>query len=496
MECSQPPDRAPSGQLEHFELGLLNLPSELLEEISLYFETGQAAKVLTAHSILHRVFTRKIWRKLDPQHHGGGKRIPMSAWERYGTLVREVKLMPSRPVEIPVLCIPNLMRLEVDIECLTNPVFNKQIGECRNLQYVKLTALACKFVHQNSVEVVNEWISAASQRGQSLQFEWDLERISGLNLTELGKIVNGLKDVDHHSLKALFVESGDFPTSAISKLAQMMDSLHIWTRSTSLSVLADLNSEGIIYPHLRNMSITIAIHGRTSAYDFNNMSPERFPALECLSIDGVYDYSESLFLYTHTWTSVSKLVLRYFHDKRLSLGQIAQHFPNIDNLDLCSYQAPISINALATTLPRLQRLELYSADYFVIEPATTARVPLSNLLHLTLDGLFNRDTGVLKRHQVEFILKRVPNLQSLTIGYYTLVRSILKSFYGQFNLSLQTVVFEYGELCPNMVNICTFMALFPKVKRVGIVSDLALYLHEWRKALPNVAVYHIKRPRE
>ncbi|KAI8873939.1 hypothetical protein GQ42DRAFT_160190 [Ramicandelaber brevisporus] len=71
---------------------LFDLPLDLLELLTLYFEGSEAVKVLTASSNFHEIFARSVWRTITITTIRVAKPTRSRAFARYGHLVRSIDL--------------------------------------------------------------------------------------------------------------------------------------------------------------------------------------------------------------------------------------------------------------------------------------------------------------------------------------------------------------------------------------------------------------------
>ncbi|KAI8873434.1 hypothetical protein GQ42DRAFT_152782 [Ramicandelaber brevisporus] len=72
---------------------LFDLPLDLLELLTLYFEGKEAVKLLTLSSNFHEIFARSVWRIIGRRVIDVAEPIRSSAYARYGHLVRSIDLL-------------------------------------------------------------------------------------------------------------------------------------------------------------------------------------------------------------------------------------------------------------------------------------------------------------------------------------------------------------------------------------------------------------------
>ncbi|KAI8867091.1 hypothetical protein GQ42DRAFT_165037 [Ramicandelaber brevisporus] len=74
----------------HFRL--FELPYDLIEYVSLFFDTDEARKLLTVSGAFHDLFARRVWWKLDSRVFTLSEPARSAAIARYGRLVRDIDL--------------------------------------------------------------------------------------------------------------------------------------------------------------------------------------------------------------------------------------------------------------------------------------------------------------------------------------------------------------------------------------------------------------------
>ncbi|KAI8867039.1 hypothetical protein GQ42DRAFT_62984 [Ramicandelaber brevisporus] len=79
---------------------LFDLPLDLLELLTLYFEGSEAVKVLTVSSNFHDIFARSVWHTITRGTIDVVEPIRSSAYARYGHLVRSINLISKVPYDL------------------------------------------------------------------------------------------------------------------------------------------------------------------------------------------------------------------------------------------------------------------------------------------------------------------------------------------------------------------------------------------------------------
>ncbi|KAI8872468.1 hypothetical protein GQ42DRAFT_153618 [Ramicandelaber brevisporus] len=72
---------------------LFDLPLDLLELLTLYFEEKEAVKLLTVSSNFHEIFARSVWHTITINTIRVAEPVRSSAYARYGHLVRSIDLI-------------------------------------------------------------------------------------------------------------------------------------------------------------------------------------------------------------------------------------------------------------------------------------------------------------------------------------------------------------------------------------------------------------------
>ncbi|KAI8873431.1 hypothetical protein GQ42DRAFT_31159 [Ramicandelaber brevisporus] len=98
---------------------LFDLPLDLLELLTLYFEGSEAVKVLTVSSNFHDIFARSVWRIIGRRVIDVAEPIRSSAYARYGHLVRSIDLLDNLDLEFDshnwVQLFPNTTSMAFDV---------------------------------------------------------------------------------------------------------------------------------------------------------------------------------------------------------------------------------------------------------------------------------------------------------------------------------------------------------------------------------------------
>ncbi|KAI8873788.1 hypothetical protein GQ42DRAFT_152475 [Ramicandelaber brevisporus] len=71
---------------------LFDLPGELVEYVSFFFNTAEAHKLLTVSLAYHDLFARRVWWKLDSRVFTLSEPTRSTAIAKYGKLVRSIFL--------------------------------------------------------------------------------------------------------------------------------------------------------------------------------------------------------------------------------------------------------------------------------------------------------------------------------------------------------------------------------------------------------------------
>ncbi|KAI8873100.1 hypothetical protein GQ42DRAFT_160778 [Ramicandelaber brevisporus] len=98
---------------------LFDLPLDLLELLTLYFEGSEAVKVLTVSSNFHEIFARSVWHTITMTTIDVTEPIRSRAFARYGHLVRSIQLYNNFDIELGLYnwaqLFPNVTSMTFDI---------------------------------------------------------------------------------------------------------------------------------------------------------------------------------------------------------------------------------------------------------------------------------------------------------------------------------------------------------------------------------------------
>ncbi|KAI8866614.1 hypothetical protein GQ42DRAFT_165378 [Ramicandelaber brevisporus] len=98
---------------------LFDLPLDLLELLTLYFNDNQAVKLLTVSSNFHEIFARSVWHTITRETVGVAEPIRSSAFARYGHLVRSIQVYNNFDIELGLYnwaqLFPNTTSMTFDI---------------------------------------------------------------------------------------------------------------------------------------------------------------------------------------------------------------------------------------------------------------------------------------------------------------------------------------------------------------------------------------------
>ncbi|KAI8873290.1 hypothetical protein GQ42DRAFT_152907 [Ramicandelaber brevisporus] len=125
---------------------LFDLPLDLLELLTLYFEGSEAVKILTASSNFHEIFARSVWHTITRRTIDVAELIRSHAYARYGHLVRSIQLSREFYIELGLYnwaqLFPNVTSMGLgivyDMEDVVTQMFMDAIADLHGLRSLEI----------------------------------------------------------------------------------------------------------------------------------------------------------------------------------------------------------------------------------------------------------------------------------------------------------------------------------------------------------------------
>ncbi|KAI8867341.1 hypothetical protein GQ42DRAFT_180723 [Ramicandelaber brevisporus] len=480
---------------ERVAFGLLDLPQDLLEELTLYFRTSQAAKVITVSSKFHDVFARRIWRYLTTAVCAKCMLIPASAWQRYGHLVRRLPYSLKLGSGIPLEHFTDIVHLSMFSSSL-DTVFSQHINTWHNLQHVKIN-YSDGYLDSKRVGFVTSWVKSALEREQRVKFEWIVKIVSHEKLHRLCMMVNdfaadgdGGGNDEMHSL-VLVVQDLEYPasTNQLSDVAKLVKDLRFCNHKSFIRLLG---SNSVVFPQLSNLKLNSHnISPDATVEQLSRIVPDRFPSLQKVTLGyNSNRVSADIPIFAHAWTSVTELVLDECCDpKDILLGHIFKCFPNVIRLVFTKSRLLVEIGMLSAHLPLLQSLSFDSTSSD-LDNVLGGDAVLPHLTELSISWpSFSSTLTELQLECLSLALNCAPSLQSLKLLGCLFPKNILEIYEGRQNQKVRSLVISSCADQENDERIERLLQLFPNTRRLGLHTGGAENVAALKTKYPNLCVY-------
>ncbi|KAI8873358.1 hypothetical protein GQ42DRAFT_160612, partial [Ramicandelaber brevisporus] len=465
------------------QLRLLDLPWELLEEISLHLSIRQAAGVLTVSKAFHEVAATRIWRNLDALWYDLMKLIPVSAWQRYGHLVRQTHVAfwdnPSRL--IPLSAIPNVVQLSIRLNRFEEVFTNMTDILLPHLQRIKLYG---KRKYRAGNEVV-DWLTEIKERGRYMEVEWDMTYVNNDGLAYICRLAERLVDLGVHTFNISLADTPSRIPADVSALAPTVNSLEL-TAAGRCTILNNSYS----FPRLTKLSVAFNSYGpRNSLCGFDSFTPVRFAALRCLKMDCTRNYEDGFNgIFANEWPQITKFTLEYCRQRNV-FEQAIRQLPGVTHLELekCKFLARLEV--MAECLPRLERLTFSLSAGTRMDNANPPKAVFPNLIELECVQMPPRNGPLVTNlDYLSVAIHCAPNLQSMYFDPAKLGADIKAVFEGRVNLSVRMITL--GS-CVEHNSLCAFLALFPNTRRLAMINYSNKGINAIKKMHPEVTAYRV-----
>ncbi|KAI8871072.1 hypothetical protein GQ42DRAFT_8337 [Ramicandelaber brevisporus] len=413
----------------HQYFRLFDMPYELVEDISFFFNWREAHKLLTVSRTFHDLFSRRVWRKFDSRMVTLPEPTRTMALARYGNFVREFIIdiriwhdgWPGNDKDVSIYdtisAFSSVTKMSVDIAHIL--LFSHGLQYVNTIMcFPNLYYLYCRIESDNEPYDLITLAHAINYR----QGNHNMNHIEYLNLlyavrepdnpwTRLSSFVQMVSGyyVKNIKIKISFIAPAipspcelqilrkhfvDIPFIEVHEDTQFCYAP--LNRSLHWNLLIDLNS--CCYPQLRKLSIRTCCMS-SDTYDYCDIAPYNFPCLQTIIISGHECNNMVANVYPPAWKKV--LLQRWPHLNALSLLANMTCEPLVTILD---YQSK-----LTTLVISPQQKILYENNTFNLATILPLLPKLQSLTIYGINGMrFDHspecdDSGTLARSQLYFV---------------------------------------------------------------------------------------------
>ncbi|KAI8871227.1 hypothetical protein GQ42DRAFT_5886 [Ramicandelaber brevisporus] len=390
---------------------LFDLPGELVEYVSFFFDIGEAHKLLTVSSEFHSLFSRRLWWKLDSRVFSLPQPIRSTAIARYGKLVRDIdlddeicftikpdvdkganirdilsvfsgvatlcvwndhQLLVSNRIQFRdiIMCFPSLYKLDIKMENDNEPY--------------DLVTLALAINHRQSNRSMRPIESLVLVYfARSINNPWT--RLS--NFVQM-ILCTGIANIEiNPRFLTPFLRPSQSELGLLSKY--FVETPQLKKREDAQFCYATLNrilisgpSAGFhscSYPQSRRLSIRTCCMG-SDTYDYCDITPVNFPCIESIEING----HECINMISHSYPPAWKKVLlqnwHHLYELTLSVSMTCEQLVTVlerncrlTSLDIWLYPKMLDENSvfnlakILPVFPKLQRLTIHGNNIFKLD---------------------------------------------------------------------------------------------------------------------------------
>ncbi|KAI8870195.1 hypothetical protein GQ42DRAFT_162903 [Ramicandelaber brevisporus] len=348
-----------------------------------------------------------------------------------------------------------------------------------------------KYLREDLAELVNDFSSRVSARGQLVVFRWTWTVSNCEGYHVLSQMAAKLANVSQHSFE-LTIQRRDMASHAeMMPLFPVLGSLNL---QGYIPCSEPIVHDDTIFPRLTHLRIKNDDIGRRHSDNLTKFVPSHFPALQYLRMSYPHGCSSIVEpMFDHTWSTVTKFDLG-FCDSAAFFDRIVWQLPNVTELEISRSYFPVDIHAIATHMPRLQTLQVVISER-ALTPRLADGAVFANLTKFGLKySLFGKD--VIRPEWLSLMLDCAPNLREVQIKGYSLAKAVLRKFAGRTNPSVRSleVMPWYGskKKVDALADIDTWMAFFPSTKMIEVPCDGIVDLSAVKQRYPNTIII-IKR---
>ncbi|KAI8873817.1 hypothetical protein GQ42DRAFT_152433 [Ramicandelaber brevisporus] len=465
--------------------GLAALPLELLEETASYLSTSDAARAVIVCSILHEGFAHRVWRHLGEDRADEIDRIPASAWQRYGHLVRTAYISAKTIDSIPLEHISGVVRLTVELDCVETVALNRVVKDMINIQSVSVIQGDSQELTHQQLSVMDDWIVNAKERGQAINVEWSVGVHSSDDFLFLCDAIGYIATSTQHTYKLTASHLSRVQSDEMVRVAASLKELNLFDSDSIVSFFGSSSATNH-FPILRKLVLKFSMTADNQTRARVTFNPSQLPVLSSLHMSFYTNMVKQI--YAHTWPTVTELSLYWFQggDK---FQRLIQKLPNLSRLILLRCNFSIPIDVLAVHTPRLEYINIFTTDYAYLNASDpTAQLPSLKELSLTSTHDHNEYLMPMEDRLLSIILDGFPNLQSLELIGYSYYKTDFKQFSGHANQSVRFVSIVDGTSVKSVYTIAKLLTLFPNTKQLTFNELSAADLQTMKQLLPGVFV--------
>ncbi|KAI8872465.1 hypothetical protein GQ42DRAFT_161309 [Ramicandelaber brevisporus] len=458
---------------------LFDLPLDLLELLTLYFEEKEAVKLLTVSSNFHEIFARSVWRTITINTVCVAEPVRSSAYARYGHLVRSIDLAYNESEFDPhdwAQLFPNTTSMAFDIpiwmEDDDKQMFMDAIASLHGLRSLKiqmeistppfdLDILARVMMarhHDSSKQRLRE-VTILFINNDDDDDDEEQEKL----WTNLRSFVQTLSPL--RPSISLQIDMSRYYCTNVPNPVQMETLRPYLTALPDLSIVANeygcmaLHNQQVLSPsgtcddplvfgRLRTLTIDVCCASRI-LFDYSDFTPAKFPAIEWMEIterpcrhQTEEDAGSAIqVLLTQEWPELKDV--RIHGSARLlfsALEKMAKLNPQLTDLAIEVYRNTVGtdgvlmLERVAGQLPRLTSFSLRGESSILIDSSWLQTANLVNIRSSKLESIAISKTILTPR--LFEVLLALPNLCSMSFNKCILIEP--KLFKSVFKKHQQT----------------------------------------------------------
>ncbi|KAI8873300.1 hypothetical protein GQ42DRAFT_152860 [Ramicandelaber brevisporus] len=490
------------------QLSLLDLPLELLEEISHYIPIVNAAKLMTVNSRFHEVFARWVWHTIGFTRYYRAELITESVWHKYGHLVRRAT-DSSRILQCLKLSqVVHFVHLDVSVNSLKNVITNQHIDKMQYLQDVTIENPWHNTSYSKVVGLVDSWAVNAKARGQPVVFIWTLLIYEPHQFIELCSAARMVTDANLFEFKVELLCSElvaaakvTLPVINLTEVTATLETLARVFCKASINHLKNVRKLKVYFAQ-RNLYTRRRMLGLDSIVDVQKREKAVY---SCTNFVGGYglEYSEDI--------EMSNKVSRVFaHDTPVALTELhldgcasdilfdnmMSHAPSVRRLILQWCSVSISYSDLAAKVPHLEYLDLRDADCMYLDSTeSSSMATLSKLKELVISSNYTYSSlRDLKRVFLAFLIAGAPNLHTFRVCGYRIAQDPLCEFGGSTHQSVRSLSVFNLPTVDLITYVASWLAVFPKTKLLEIIGCRPTDVKVLKERHPSVAIIQSLTP--
>ncbi|KAI8869521.1 hypothetical protein GQ42DRAFT_179239 [Ramicandelaber brevisporus] len=446
------------------------LPYDLLEEIATYPSRQEAALLLTVNSQFHNAFARAVWRELYLDY-SLVNRIPASAWQTYGHLVRIATVTFRGPREhFSRIQMPNVVDLTLYLTDRGYSIFEGV--ELNNLCRLHLNLPRYMWTNIAAVKDV-ELALRIGRSDHPIAVYWDIYVATQKHVAALDEILASIVNTEQYSFKITARLMPSAPLQHRSKLAEMLTELDLSGTTHGLSFF--LGNLDISFPRLVKLTLGYAGFNESRLVGAYDLIPDRFPVLQRMTFVKVSQFDHKVLerVFSHDWPSLSELV--FYKDCAIFVYElIANHVPNLQRLVVNGSGEILNINQVAEHIPHLQHLEVDNNVRFEYHINRQPQRQLIKLKSFVFKPTREMTRYFIRQHILDFILHGAPRLELIVLNESCFSKKTLHARRGYVNLSVRTLSIQIGLHRFDISTAKMLIEMFPNLRLLKLKVELKI----------------------